>query len=572
MFGRGTRARCRLLAATLTLCAAGAGATAVPAGAEIRSGSGADVANDTAVGAHDLVGTRVDYDSDAGVVTATFTFRDAPSSASDALAAVGLGVVTPTGCRPVLVMMAAVDPALSAGASSWTIVNGPTGSGTRAYDPAARTMTVRAADRDRLSGGALDCALAETTPDGTTTYDELTQFALAGPPPTPTPTPTPQPQPTPPAPTPTPPPTPAPAPGPQKVKPPPGVKLAIELPTVKPMRTNRWTTAKLRVANTGTKAAKDVRLTVKLPRGVNAKRKTVKLKTIAAGKKRTATLKLRLTNRARATSTLRATVSSKTKGAAKAKGDLVLTKWRKGAKGKLKSPKPGPQEQPATLAGQAFTRVEVDVMSSNRWFGYTFLDGQWAYRGIPEGTGFPQCTAKTAGVDERGDETDGCLPYTYDPKTNALTIDGQPFTVSPDRTSITQGDKTWTLNLIPAPGTTWNLALKGIAVSGYWPNQFVSQNWLAMNTAGEFTNSRETLGTWGGGAMNPGGGNFASASPDQRGTYAVLPGGLIEFRYADGDVVRQSILITRDAKTGDVDPARVGFLLDGVQYFLDTDE
>lgn len=579
MLGRGTRARRRALAATL-LCAAVGATTAAPASAEIRSGGATDApANDQATAARDIVRADAAYDS-AGTLTATVTFRAAPAAATSSLIRVFLGRSDGSGgCDDVLQALAITDPANQEGTAYAVPSDAPivyTTADTRTVSGATVTMRVSA---PALARQAVDCALVGTTYQSTV-YDAVgfdLPVTQADPPPLPEPGPQPQPQPAPqpaPQPQPTPQPQPAPAPVKQKLAPPKGVQLAIEAPMLQPLKRDRWRQAKLRVANTGTKAAKRVKLKLTVPKGVSAKRKTLSLGTIGSGKRKTVTVSVRLTKKAKATSTVTARATSATKGAKLAKGQLVLKLWKRSTgKGKKPAPTPGPAPELPSLVGQAFTRVTIDVMSSNKWYGLTFLDGRWAYRGIPEGAGFPQCTAKTAGVDpENGDPTDGCLPYTYDGRTNVLTVDGVQMAVNPDRTSITHGEDTYTLSPIPAAGSTWNLALKGISVSGFWPNQFVQQNWLAMNAAGEFTNSRETIGSWGGGAMTPGGGNFASSSPDQRGTYAVLPNGLIEFRYADGDVVRQSILINRDAKTGDVDPARVGFLLDGVQYFLETDD
>jgi hypothetical protein len=177
------------------------------------------------------------------------------------------------------------------------------------------------------------------------------------------------------------------------------------------------------------------------------------------------------------------------------------------------------------------------------------------------------CSAKTASVDEHGDPTDGCIPYTYDAKANALTLDGQEATLSTDRAALTLGEDDYDLAPIPPAGSRWALSLKGIHIGGFWPNLIVHETFLTMAADGQFAATSSTFGSFGGLPGTPGSGNFAVVPPDQRGTYAVDGSGVLTLTYADGHTKANTISIVRDVKTGSADPAEVGFLIGDTQYF-----
>lgn len=520
---------------------------AVPAGAAVRSGSGTD-GPDVAAGGQDIVGFSMAYD-EGGAFTATATFREAPNAAQDGSIAVFAGTRQSDGTcgAPATFALTFLDPAVTDAA--WAT----------AADATARPATKSVSGNTITIAGtanaaAYDCAWAttRTRTSPSSTLDTTSDVALAAPAPPPPP-------PTPPA------PAPAPAPSPTQSlqasavpkKVPATVELAVEAPQVTQVKRNRWAKVKVSVANTGRKTASKVTLKLGTARGVQAKRRTVTFKRIRGGKKGTATLQVRLTKKARTTSTLSARAS--VKGAKTAKGSLVL---RIGAAKKKSSGKAAPVAE--TLVGKAFAHGEPDVMSSTDWSAYYFVNDQFLYRGVPEG-GIPQCTAKTAVPDKDGDPGDGCVPYTFDPNRGVVTIDGVEATIDPTRTLLKVGEREHALAIIPKPGTRWQGELRGISIWGFWPNQTVNQRWLTTNMNGEFALTKSTMGQMGTT-------NFAVAPPDSRGVYEVLPNGLLRMTYADGKIENWTMTILRDAKTGDENPATAGFLLDDTQYFLDTDD
>ena len=504
-----------------------------------------DGAGETSAG-RDIRSFAVQYDDETGAFTASATLGQPPSAAQDATLALYAGTATSDGdCTPPHTFaLSFLDPAVTDAAWAQT--------GDTAPKPAAkavsdRTLTLTAAAN---GGAAYDCAWARTTSraDASVIYDTAGPVALAAP--APPPAPPPPPPPAPPAP-------PAPTPQPTPAPPPPTVKLAIEAPQLTQVKRNRWTKVNVSVANAGRRSATKVKLQLTLAKGVQAKRRSVTFKRIRGGRKGTATLRLRLTKRAKATSVVKVRASGK--GLKTARSELVLRLAGSTPKGRSRV------KAKETLVGKAFTHVTVDVMSSNRWTAYYFVNDRFAYRGIPEGTGIRPCAAKTAVPEENGDPGDGCIPYTFDAKTGAVVLDGVQGTLDQARTSMKVGEDELSLAVVPKPGLRWTGVLRGVSVWGFWPNQTVSQRWLTTNANGEFALERSTIGTM----IDT---NFAVVPPDSKGTYEVLPNGLFRMAYADGKVETWTMTITRDAKTGDENPATAGFLLDDTQYFLDTDD
>jgi hypothetical protein len=309
---------------------------------------------------------------------------------------------------------------------------------------------------------------------------------------------------------------------------------------------------RVKVANVGQAAARKVTLRAKPARGARASKRRVKVGTIAPGKARTVKLKLRTKRKASVALTAR---SGKLRATEKL--PLVL-------RGRVvKPPKGG-------LGGQYFTLWTADPMGPGRREAYAFVDERWVYRGIPKG-GLPACTTTTAGVDEDGDPTDGCLPYAYNAKTGALELGDQAATLSGDRAELKVGEDSYWLTPIVKPGTKLAVSLKSIYVAGWWPYQSVTTYWLEMTTDGGFALSRQTLGSFGV-PGTAGSGNWASIPPDQQGTYEVLPRGKLRLTYDDGKVEDRTIGVYRDAKTGSADPAKDGLWLDDDPFWLDEDD
>jgi hypothetical protein len=469
------------------------------------------------------------YDVAAGALSATATLAAPPTPALDALLAVWAGQWSGTTCEGKVLLATTTGNPDPSGA--WAFV-GESAKPTHPRTVSGSAVTIAATD-PALASRAYDCVWARTV-DVANSSSEYSRTAAvdlavtAPPPPPPAPTPTPTPEP-----------VPVPA----------GAKLSLTVEGVKPLKRNRWLPVRVKVANVGGATARKVTLRAEPGRGAAASKRRVRVGALKAGKARTVKLKLRTRRKASVVLTAR---SGKVRATEKL--PLVL-------RGRVvKPPKGG-------LAGRYFTLWEADPMGPSRTDGFAFVDDRWAYRGIPKG-GLPACTTRTAGVDEDGDSTDGCLPYTYDRRTRALKIDGQPATLSPDGAQLDVGEDTFWLTPIVPPGTKLAVSLKSIYVGGYWPYQVVTTYWLEMRADGAFMLSRQTLGSWGL-PGTPGSGNFVSVPPDQRGTYAVLPGGKLRLAYADGTVEDRTIGIYRDPKTGSADPAVDGLWLDDDPFWKD---
>jgi hypothetical protein len=498
-------------------------ACAAHAGAAVREGAGTDPSGDGAGPSRDLTALSATYDPAAGAISAQVTLAGAPDAGADAFVAVLLGVRQPSGsCAPA----AGVGGNASGGAVAWVRNDtGAQGEGTRA--PVGAALTLGAAD-PALEGQGYDCALVTlSAPGGGTTYDSSDPIALAEPAPTPTP-------------------------GGGTTGAPPAAKRAAELAlsvvrAPARARTGRWLRVRVRIANTGGAPAKRVRIKLARARGV-AVRAPRPIATLAAGAGRTVTLRVRLRRRARARLVLRATA----RGALTARAPLTLRR-------RTKRPR---HPAPATgLAGRYFWRTvtRVDYAWDNR--GIAFVDGTWAYRGIPKG-GLPACTKVTAGVDENGDPTDGCLRYSYDARTGRVTVGDQHGTYSDG--NLTLGEDGYAPLQIPAPGARYDMQLVHRGFSGFCGLDVGCTTWtyyLTLRRDGQFALSSMTVSSMGGG-----GAPFTAAwnaPPDQRGTYEAQGRGRIRLAFADGTVSVRTIGIEQ--------PAAKGLLLDDTNFYPDDD-
>jgi len=206
-----------------------------------------------------------------------------------------------------------------------------------------------------------------------------------------------------------------------------------------------------------------------------------------------------------------------------------------------------------TLSGRYFWGNTYTVMGIRSHAMY-FVDARWVYRGFPEG-GLPTCTAQTA-----VDDGDGCLPYTFNPVTRALTIGGAPATISAEGT-IEYDTQSYIEAKVPAAGTS--LAGGGAYVwqSGLCPGITCTfgRSDLTMTADGQFG---ETGYVAGGDLMT--GGQFTVLPPDQRGTYRVTAPGTIVMSYADGTVKTMTVAVMTDDR-GNADATK-GIILDDLPH------
>jgi hypothetical protein len=214
---------------------------------------------------------------------------------------------------------------------------------------------------------------------------------------------------------------------------------------------------------------------------------------------------------------------------------------------------PAPVVDPNGVVGRYFWRTEL-ILNTTYMKGYYFVDDKWVYRGIPDG-GLPSCTGATA----QG-EDDGCLPYTYDPATGALNINGVGGEYKVGSHLLKVDDFSFSEAFPVEPGTKFDATGEHIQGFGICPlSCSFSTVGLDLTAAGAFVKSSAISGTF------PDEGSFAAIPPDQHGTYAIDQRGRIVFTYADGHVVTETIALMGD-KNENPDP-NYGILLDDAAYF-----
>ncbi len=211
-----------------------------------------------------------------------------------------------------------------------------------------------------------------------------------------------------------------------------------------------------------------------------------------------------------------------------------------------------------TLSGRYFWGNTYTVMGI-RSFAMYFVDNRWVYRGFPEGGGLPTCTTQTA-----VDDGDGCLPYTYNPVTRALTIGGEPATFT-DTGTIEYDSYNYIEAKIPDAGTVLAGGGTDVWQTGLCPGITCSfgRSDMTFTADGQFG----VTGYVSGGDLMTGG-IFTVLPPDKRGTYQVTARGTIVLTYADGTVRTRTIAVmTNDAGVAD---ATEGVILDDSPYVAIT--
>jgi hypothetical protein len=536
------------------------------AGATVFSGSGTDPTGDGPSAGQDVTGVSASYDGAAGTVTASLTTAAGPDPL---FFYIQVGTLSGSTCGAPFTALGGYTDGSS---GVWGIDTDAQSdlSADAQVTRSGSTVTITAAGA-RLAGRSPNCVTGHLTPkSASNTLDAVdAPAALAAqadpaPPPAPAPGPAPVTQTTP-----APAPKPAPAPAPAKK----AARLAVAIsgvPTT--IRRNRTMSLKVKVSNTGTAAATGVKLKVGTARGLTATPRTITVKTLKAGTSTTRRVKVRLTAKARTTTTLAFRASGARKLAATGRVALRIGKAKK-PKPTKKTPGPAPaptKQNPLVGTYWWYVISHVDWAWDNH--GVYFLDDRWAYRGIPKG-GLPtSCAAQTAGVDDKGEQTDGCIPYTYDAATGAVTLGTAAGTFKDGKLQITdEGDlQDYTKLLVPAAGARYdvNLVHRGFqGMCGLILGCTTWENWLRLMPDGQFVYSRSTTTTMG----DPGLGPFTAAGsypPDEHGTYEVLAGGHIRLAYADGSVKDHTFAVQYD-KAGNPDPTGEGVFLDEDNFYRD---
>jgi len=185
---------------------------------------------------------------------------------------------------------------------------------------------------------------------------------------------------------------------------------------------------------------------------------------------------------------------------------------------------------------------------------YYFVDEHWVYRGVPK-EGPPTCTSQTANGEE-----DGCLPYTWNEATGALTIGDTNGEYKVDSHGLKLGEESFSEAAVPDAGTK-------VDASGSYINQFgicpISCSFvtveLQMSSNGEFARAAGVAGFFGEG------GSYGALPPEDHGTYSINPRGRITFNYADGHATTETVAFLLD-DNNNPDP-NYGILL-GDQVFF----
>jgi hypothetical protein len=284
------------------------------------------------------------------------------------------------------------------------------------------------------------------------------------------------------------------------------------------------------VANSSKKAVKGLTLAVAAPTGVAATPATKALPQIKGHGKATVTVSLTPSAAGDSTTTLSVRQGKKVRATSTVKVSAAPIN---------------------PLIGRYFYNTYL-VGAGMYYNVYYFASDGFAYRGSPDG-GLPTCTAVTAVGDK-----DGCIPYTYDPATGTVSVDGETGRLTGDH--ILQLDGAGFAEAVtPAAGATYDVyvhSLNGSGICGV--SCSFSSSELRLFPDGSFVRSNAASATTSLGSVT-------ALPPNQHGTYAVADGGRITFTYADGRSTTQTIgVMVNDDTT--VDP-NYGLLLDGSIYW-----
>lgn len=417
---------------------------AATAGAEVRSGSVTDPVDGGLPAGLDLVSVDVGYDPTAGTITAQMTTRGAPELGLPAGLAIGLGALQNGECAGPYALILGIDSSPPEAAWQFGVSEGSAAMSVNG------TTTSLSATGPALAGQAFNCAegLSFVREGGSTVFkDDTAPIQLAGPPPAPPAAPS---NPTP-APTPASPPTPTPKPN-----------LVVPSKTVTLQR-NAWKKVAVKITNTGDAAAVKVAVKVGKARGVAIRPKSGKLnlKSIAPGKSKVVAFKAMLTRKAKRSSMLTLAIIGG-KGL-RATGSVTLETWTKPPpKKKGKKEKAPPPAATSPLAERIFYAYRSEANESAKLIGYAFIDGEWAYHGIPA-EGLPTCTSTTGDGTKEGAE--GCVKYTFDPATGTVTIGSATGKLNPGGDLEVDGE-TYSATSIPPAGTQLALEQEYIGYQG----------------------------------------------------------------------------------------------------------
>jgi hypothetical protein len=315
-----------------------------------------------------------------------------------------------------------------------------------------------------------------------------------------------------------------------------GAPLVVSAPKSAALTVGQTAKLKVAVVDHGHAAIAKVVLLAKASKGVTVKPAKVKVGKLAPGKKHVATFKVTATS----------TAGAKLVFVAKAPGQATA---HDGVALKVAAATP---PVPA-IVGRYFWNSS-QVLTTTYLHGYYFVDEHTAYRGIPSG-GLPTtCTTPAVG------EEDGCVPYTWNEATGALTIGSETGEWKPETHGLKLGSASFSEAAPPEAGTKVDAEGSYINEYGLCPLScsFVTVE-LKLSSAGEFARASGVSGFFGEG------GSYGALPPEEHGTYSIDPRGRVTFTYADGHTTTETIAFLLD-DNNNPDP-NYGILL-GDQVFF----
>lgn len=213
------------------------------------------------------------------------------------------------------------------------------------------------------------------------------------------------------------------------------------------------------------------------------------------------------------------------------------------------APTPAPAPTPPPLAGRYFWGFELNMITGSLHKTLYFA-GPSLVQTAPMDDAFATCPA----------ESEACRPYTHDPATGQLVVNGEAATLAGRRITLTSGQSYDELG-VPPPGTRWDTTVTYANQSGICPSLYCTQyrEDLTFRPDGTFIRGSVSSGTGGGT-------DWGVVPDDQKGTYEVRADRTLRLAFADGKERVETVgqYLNDD---GSLKPAGEGLILGGEGYF-----
>ena len=156
---------------------------------------------------------------------------------------------------------------------------------------------------------------------------------------------------------------------------------------------------------------------------------------------------------------------------------------------------PGPKEEPKKapeIIGHYFWNSQY-VVTTTYIHGFYVVDEHWIYRGIPK-EGPPSCTTQTT----FNEDDDGCIPYTWDEASGALTVGTAPGEYKVGSHLLKIGTEAFSEAVMPEAGAKFDASGSYINQFGICPLScsFVTVD-LQLSANGEFARASGVAGFFG---------------------------------------------------------------------------